>query len=105
MMINEQKVPSPCLCRIEETRDGGTGEYNALGNIVLDGGALKRRITLEWRFPDVSDAQSLRDALTGGFETLTDGARGLNLVSCYAESIGVSVGARSCTVRLVLKER
>ncbi len=105
MMINEQQVPSPCLCQIEETRDGGTGEYNALGNIVLDGGALKRRITLEWRLADAADAQRIRDALTGGFETLTDGARSLNRIPCYAESVGVSVGARSCTVRLILKER
>ncbi len=105
MTINNQNLTAPCLCQIVETRGAGVQEYNALGRIVLDGGQLKRRITLEWHFADIKDALRIRAALTGSFEEVTDAARGLNGVLCYAESIGLNAAARSCTLRLVLKER
>ena len=105
MNINNQIFTAPCLCQIEETRSAGVQEYNALGQTVLDGGQLKRRITLEWHFADIKDALHIRAALTGNFEEVTDTARGLEAVSCYAEGIGLNASARSCTLRLVLKER
>jgi hypothetical protein len=106
LMLGGQAAQTPATLLIENEKAGGTKEINSLGETVLDGYVLKRRLTLTWRFQTQAQAVAL-DALlaSGAFFTLSYQEAGLDSLTCYTEKKSLTVAPGRAEFKAVLMER
>lgn len=69
IILQSQVLPSPSALSVRAALQGGSAQYNTLGNLVQDGMKEKRTVEILWTRLSASALQTLSQALTGGFMT------------------------------------
>ena len=72
IQINSLSLPSPGSLSVQVELRGGSGQYNALGQWVMDGAREKRRVDISWPRMAGEHLTALAAELQqGGFFTLS----------------------------------
>ena len=86
--LQNQSFPAPSSLSVRVSPQGGTVQYNTLGNLVQDGVREKRTVEILWARLPLNDLTRLGQILTGGFFSCTypDPLLGSRTMQCRCAS-------------------
>ena len=89
IILNETALPSPASLSVRVSPQGGSAQYNTLGNTVLDNLRDKRTVDIIWSRLSAAQLSQIATLLKdGGFFTLTypDPLSGGRTMTCRAKA-------------------